>query len=83
MPPIYDIWGLKVLGVLNMGILYIIQSHPRPGTTGSDPGIFFTEACFSPGFSRRNFAENVPHDLKMMKKDASRNSTQSVIKISS
>jgi hypothetical protein len=28
-------------------------------------------------------AENGPHDLKMVQKDASRNSTQSVIKISS
>jgi hypothetical protein len=30
-----------------------------------------------------NFAENGPHDLEIVQKDASRNSTQSVIKISS
>jgi hypothetical protein len=32
---------------------------------------------------RHNFAENGPQDLKMVQKDASRDSTQSVIKISS
>jgi hypothetical protein len=35
------------------------------------------------GFCRHNFAENGPQYLKMVSKDASRNSTQSMIKISS
>ena len=34
------------------------------------------------GLFRHNIAENGPQDLKMVQKDASRNSTQSVIKIS-
>jgi hypothetical protein len=37
--------------------------------------VFFFGAFYS-----HNFAENDPQDLKMAKKDASRNSTQSVIK---
>ena len=45
----------------------------------------FIEACNFYGFFRRNFVENDPHkhNLKMVQKDASRNSTQSVTKISS
>jgi hypothetical protein len=43
----------------------------------------FTQACSFLELFCHNFAENGPQDLKMVQKDASRNSTQSVIKISS
>jgi hypothetical protein len=48
------------------------------------PGIFFYGGVFFFGaFFCHNFAENGPNALKMVQKDASRNSTQSVIKICS
>ena len=40
----------------------------------------FTQACSFLKLFCHNFAENGPQDLKMVQKDASRNSTQSVIK---
>ena len=41
---------------------------------------FVTQACPFVGIFRHNFAENDLQDLNMGQKDASRNSTQSVIK---
>jgi hypothetical protein len=46
-------------------------------------GISFHAGVFFFGAFCHNFAENGPQDLKMDQKDASRNSTQSVLKISS
>jgi hypothetical protein len=43
----------------------------------------FMQACSFLELFCHNFAENGPQDLKMVQKDASRNSKQSVIKISS
>jgi hypothetical protein len=53
-----------------------LEAHRGPGIS-CYTGVF----CFGP--FRRNFAENGPQNLKMIQKDASRNSTQYVIKISS
>jgi hypothetical protein len=54
------------------------------GTSWSKHIFFYRGVFFFFGeFFCHNFVENDPQDLKMVQKDASRNSTQSVIKISS